>query len=657
MNNRLTRRCLATAIATTLTITVLGLAGCGGGNGSTPSSTAVTPIVVAQTLTGTVATGNPVANATVTLTDSTGAQASTTTDANGTYSLSVKGMTAPVLLVATPAGNQSTPLYAILGTLNASTATGVANITTLTTAIVAMLTQSGNPSDLTSATALAKITAKSILVATLTFDEILAGLLTQNGLNPTNFDPTTAAFVANRTGLDAVIDSVSLVQSASGGLSIVSNAAPGTLLALNTKTTATTELATPTIATTYLDALPALLNACATSGTLDTSCSPAIDSTFVDNGSTNLLTAHGLSATTFAGASFSYPKTLEFLTSNGRQLALISLPYTLADGDTGNLVTIAQQLDTPVTLANGTQLAWDLIGNQSLFDATIGSHLIRRTFLDSNAADIDRYESGLEISIPTTSNPSVYSVEVTGPGLASPVWLMPRDAVGNSTLALSTTPLSTAPVSPATTSSNTDLYRWSGVRLTGASYTMPSTSGVYAATSIDTTSVPLYSAYLVTFFDSTGTRIGQSTLINTDAPLSASAGASVAWPTLLPSFEADFLSPTGALTASQYAMSVTWSSLVDGLDVALPVSSVQIQTTPGTATGTTQQVNGFSTGTPNNTTIGQYQTTVYAGLNASGVVSCVNCQFAALTAGASRAVQLRAVRDGIAYYDITNYND
>jgi hypothetical protein len=69
-----------------------------------------------------------------------------------------------------------------------------------------------------------------------------------------------------------------------------------------------------------------------------------------------------------------------------------------------------------------------------------------RARLRRPVADVNRYESGLAITIPTALNPAVYSASVTGPGLASPVWLMPRNAVGNDALGLSDAALSAPPV-------------------------------------------------------------------------------------------------------------------------------------------------------------------------------------------------------------------
>ena len=166
MHRSLVRSGVAAAVAFAL----FQLGGCGGGGSSSTSSS--TSTVTATSVNGTVATGGAVVGATVTLTDATGAQATATTNTQGAYTISVKGMTAPFLIVATDATGISAPLVSVLAKLPNGTAPAVANVTTLTTAIAAMLTASGNPLDLASTTALAKVTLPSVQIATITLDTI-----------------------------------------------------------------------------------------------------------------------------------------------------------------------------------------------------------------------------------------------------------------------------------------------------------------------------------------------------------------------------------------------------------------------------------------------------------------------------------------------------
>ncbi|NIF51627.1 carboxypeptidase-like regulatory domain-containing protein [Burkholderia sp. Ax-1724] len=651
------RPTVRTGIAAAIAFVFLQLGGCGGG-GDAGSGSSGTPPATATSISGTVAAGTALVGASVTLIDAAGKQATATTDTQGAYSIAVKGMTLPFFIIASAPGGLAAPLASVVARLPAGSAPAVANVTTLTTALAAMLTSSGNPLDLAASGALAKVTLPSVQIATITLDTILANLLAQNGIQMAGFDPVGTAFTPNHTGADAVIDSVSVVTSANGGSSLVSNAAPGTAVALDNKTAQGTVLAASPVAANYLEPLAALLTACAASGTLNASCAPAIDAAYKESGSTDLAIAHGLTDAVLTGAVFGSPKTLAFFTRNGQQLALVQLPLTLASGTPAVLYSIAQPLATPVALANGAQLGWDLIGDQSSFAVAIKSQIERRTFLDTRLNDVNRYESGLDISIPATANPNVYSASVTGPGLAAPVWLMPRSASGSGTLGLADSTLSAPPIAPATTASNTSLYRWSWQSLSStANFTPPASSGDYAAQALDAGSVPLYSTYTVTFYDKNGAQLGQAAVINPGSPLGAAAGGSVAWPSLVMNgATTQFLTPGTQLAAAQYALSVTWSSLVNGINPAYPVTSAQIQATAQTTAGL-EAVDGFSVGQPNNTTVGQYQTTVSAGVDASGTQSCTNCPFPALATGGSRLIDLGGGRDGIAFHDVTQYND
>ncbi|MBC8748283.1 MULTISPECIES: hypothetical protein [Paraburkholderia] len=653
------RSIVRTGIAAAVACVFLPLGGCGNGGDSGTGSSGTAPATTTS-VSGTVAAGSALVGANVTLIDATGAQATATTNAQGAYSIPVKGMTLPFFIIATDAGGLSAPLSSVVARLPTGTAPAVANVTTLTTALAAMLTASGNPIELASNSTLAKLTLQSVQLATITLDTILTNLLKQNGLQTAGFDSIGTAFTPNHTGADAVIDSVSLVTGANGGRALASNAAPTTTIVLNNKTAQGVVLAAPPVAANYLEPLAPLLSACAANGALNnTSCSPAIDTAFKESGSNDLATAHGLTDSAMTGAVFGSPKTLAFFMRNGKQLALVQLPLTLANGTPAVLYSIAQPLATPVTLTSGMQLGWNLIGDQSSFAVAIMSHIQRRTYLDTRLSDVNRYESGLDIKIPTASNPNVYSASVTGPGLAAPVWLMPRSASGSSSLGLADSALSAPPVTPATTGSNTSQYRWSWQsRSSTASFTPPASTGFYAAQSLDAGSVPLYSTYTVTFYDINGAQRGQSSVINPGRPLNAAAGSSIPWPTLLMNdATTQFLTPGTALADVQYALSVTWSGLVnDGLNLAYPVTSTGIAAAAQTSAGG-EQVNGFTLGPANNTTGGQYQATVRAGVDPAGVQTCTNCPFPALTAGGSRLIQLSGARDGTESLDITQYND
>ena len=79
---------------------------------TTALGTIQTMVASAVLVTGTVATGEPLAGAGVVLSDSTGASRSTTAASNGSYTINVVGMTAPFVLTATGPQPNNTASYA-----------------------------------------------------------------------------------------------------------------------------------------------------------------------------------------------------------------------------------------------------------------------------------------------------------------------------------------------------------------------------------------------------------------------------------------------------------------------------------------------------------------------------------------------------------------
>ena len=206
-------------------LALFALAGCGGGGGG--ASTA--PTVSQVSLQGTAAVGSPLAGANITVIDAKGATATTTADASGNYTISVTGMTAPLVILASdPQGVASTQV-SVLAALTSGSATNIVNVTTLTTAVSAWLTSSGNPSDLASSSStLAAVTPASVAAAVANLKSALSAILAANGVSAASFDPIGAPFTANHTGLDGVIDSIQVINDPSGGVDLISTADPST---------------------------------------------------------------------------------------------------------------------------------------------------------------------------------------------------------------------------------------------------------------------------------------------------------------------------------------------------------------------------------------------------------------------------------------------
>ncbi|PLZ00069.1 hypothetical protein CY652_23035 [Burkholderia sp. WAC0059] len=660
------------------------LAACGGGgSGSSsasssapPSSTASTPSAIG----GTVAVGDALAGANVTLIDANGKGATATSDTNGNYSIPITGLTAPFLLVATDPSGVNAPLYSVMPNVpTGSAAPLVANVTPLTTAVAAELTSDGNPLDLTSpATLAAQVTPAAVNNAVSTLDTILAPVLSANGVTASSFNPVSTAFTPNQTGPDAVIDSVTVTTAPSGGLQLATTSAPGTAIALDTSTTASTQLAAPPEPANYLSTLLAQLSSCL-SGTAS-ACGSAIDAHYLENGygSTNqgsataafeavhyTLAASG-STVTGAKTLMSWPAGQSPFPDITGPSALVRIFYTGPAGQHNGALTVVQQTQAASASAPAV---WDIVGNQQAYDVTINSFVTRRQFLDAADANVSRDESGLSVSITAGAgsvNPAnVNAVNVSGPGLpAGGVWLEPRSGTGNDLLALSSKAVTAAPTSAVTSSSNTSLYRWSWQALpsnAGAFAFSVGTgdAGYYAPAALTTQTLPApFATYTATFYDAAGAVIGSPvTVINPTPPLLPDAAAGVAWPTLGSDVVSSFLTPSGSLAAAQATASIDWSGIVNGQNLAPVVTGVQIQDGSDTSSATPAEVDGWWTGEPAGQN-GQYTETVTAGVAQDGTQTCATaCTFPALTGGVTRLVQLTWNDEGASYYTVTKDNN
>ncbi|CAE6801597.1 hypothetical protein [Paraburkholderia domus] len=645
---RINPRMAAVAVAVSA---ALVLAACGGGGGS--GSSAATSNATPTSMGGTVAVGGPVANANIVVIDASGKSVATTSDASGNYTISLVGLTAPLLIVASDPTGVHPALASVVASIPSGTAAPViGNVTTLTTAVAALLTTSGNALELTGSGSLSSLAQTgSVTAAIAKLNTALSSILPANGIKATSFDPVGTTFAANQTGADAVIDAVQVVPAPNGGTQIISSAAPSNGIALNQSTSVSTPLAAPPASAGYLSSLMTALTQCL-AGT-SSACTQAVDANYKENGFTTFATAHPKIAAT--GVTIGTPQTLEFFTGTGGiQEALVSIPYTTTGGVAGTEVTVVQQA------AGG---AWDIIGNQQQYNATISSYMSRWQFLDANDAPNSRYEAGLGISIPVGGpNPAnLAAASVTGPGISGTLYLVPRNGIGNNTLALTATVQTSVPTGGVTSGSNTNLYRWSWQASPGATGTYnPPTGrrGFYASSPVDLSTVPQFATYTVTFYDSTGTQIGQPvSVVNSTAPISAAAGAGVAWQSLATGVQSDFLNPNGALAAAQSSVSLSWSNLVNNQNIAPLVSKTQIQAVPGTGV-TTGEVDGWWPGPATYAASGQYSSSVTAGMTQTGVQQCTSgCQFPALQAGGARLAELYWNVGQTAYYNIWKYQD
>lgn len=534
------------------------LAACGGGGSgaaSGTSSSGSSGTTTASTMTGTAAIGNALANATVTVTDANGKTVTATSGANGAYSVSISGLTAPFVIMAADPSSASGNLYSVVASATTSNGAAViANVTPLTTAIAALLTAGGNPGTLTQSGGASAVTSSAVSAAVAKLNAALATILTANGLSAASFDPIGAAFTPNQMGADAVIDSVKVTPSVTGtGLQLASLAAPGTAIQLNQNTTVSGPLQAPSQPANYLAKLVAALGQCM--GGSSSACASAIDANYLNNGKTSFSARHpGLFAT---GSSLTGVKTAAFLPAGTlstvtNPAALVYFLFTDANGTPNFASDIVQQR---------TDGSWDIIGNQEQFNVYIASFLGRVQFTNAADASNGRLESGLQIQIPESvtvngTTTSVGSALVQGAGLpGAGLYMMTPGAGLGPYLTIPATALS----APCTTCSGNGApnggmstqYKWSWASLTGGTSSWsPNAAAEYAASPIDVSSIAPFSVYTVTMYDTTGSQIGTPLKVLNVAPsMAAAAGVMVPWQTIGSDVIANLLTPGGSLTA------------------------------------------------------------------------------------------------------------
>src|SRR5512139_1249801 len=200
----------------------LGLQACGSDDDE-DEPPAPTPTLIE----GTVAVGAAVPGATVTVSDAdaTTADVTGTADENGNYAIDVSSQTAPLVVTASGTLNgEPVTIKAVVPTLTGE-ADNTANVTSLTNAVAALIAPGGDLNALSDPTVLAAVSpatvadASALVVNTLASNPEFASLLGDG------FDPLTTPFVADGTGVDAVLDQVQ-VDVTPTGVAITNLTAP-----------------------------------------------------------------------------------------------------------------------------------------------------------------------------------------------------------------------------------------------------------------------------------------------------------------------------------------------------------------------------------------------------------------------------------------------
>ena len=433
------------------------LAACGGGGGSSPPTLLV----------GTAAVGAAMAGATITVVDadpSTTDPAPVQAAADGSYSIDVSGLSAPLLVRASgTVDGESIAHSALVPLLNAETQ-NQANVTPLTSAVAALLAPGGDVAAFTTRAALtgAATTAKvdnasNLLVNTLRSDAATAALL------GSNFNPLTTPFSANGSGVDAALQRVSI--EASGGTLRITNlvSAAGENGAAAAVVLTPAMVATPNAAPALpasvpsanlpsaaeLAALASKLQACLAlpiaqrvstdaSGTVTAvlgACNAVVPTGWRSNGRSFAedfgqftLTKGQLSGAQYGSAtvvlalnpdSFTDPKVIKHPYCNDGPCVVARFAATSASG-------------RPVSadwLLGKVAGAWAFVGNQRPYRMFVEPRLYRRVNLNRDGAAAgntsdpyffkDRFESVLRLTFDPSvgSTNDVRAVRFTGPGL------------------------------------------------------------------------------------------------------------------------------------------------------------------------------------------------------------------------------------------------
>jgi len=441
---------------------------------SAASATAVQTIDVDETsaapitnLSGTAAVGERLALATITVFDSKGSLVgTTTTDANGYYSLAVGSQFVPPFTVKAEgsAGDASVTLYSV--------ASGAkVNVNQITNAISASLVSSGNPAELERGT-----TANSGTIAnaesaySVVLGDSIASLSASGSLISGTFDdkydrlldnvlvtvkPTGEVVIATSAGMKG--DDLAAGATASGSYAFVS-VAPGSLPAGSSLSALTQS---QSLAASDLEFLRNKIQTCFASTSRGTVASPISDcqgldsasggETFLHNGYSWLDTAAACAATTstpfcqgvfgymlsqtkYDGLLFGKPKIIRPLNDTSW---IVKFPITFNNSsddvnygtqnnlgeDVSNVYIVVKNYPQ---LASGSDPGWRFYGDQRTVGSYIEATAQRHTQVLTNKY---RYETGLTISVNGNSlryygkgnQNAVYvkSVVVTGKGLPS----------------------------------------------------------------------------------------------------------------------------------------------------------------------------------------------------------------------------------------------
>lgn len=503
---------------------VVTLAACSSSN-DTSAPAPPPPPPAPRTIVGTVATGAALAGAQITVTDRNGAAACTeaapiTADVAGAYRCTLRdGAVAPLAILAIDPRGLRDPMVSVVGSAPAAGQSKTANVTHLTTGMLAQFASDGNPLTLIGSTsAFGVLTEAELQAAAAAIARQLDALLQAAGLTPAQsaaFDPIGTSFTANTgTGVDAVLDQVRVSaanEPVSGRLVMTvanvndPNAVP---VPLSTASTPSQPLAAAAALIAFADlrvaqdafsrcfarpstervvsrddTVPAHLGG-PTVTAMHADCSGIAHANFLNLGRTRGQYFYStLTSSEMDGAIFDAPELLRALgdDTDGNARALVNFRYADRNGFGGNFALVMKRF--PGSGAqSGRASDWWPYGNQRFIDAFVRTSLSRREQLAtfSNLAP-SRYETGIEIFItlngPGSRNAAgdeLRAVRVTGAGLPQNGLVLARPAPG---IATDQTWFNIAnkdgAVNISSAGANGNIFRVQRARLDGSALNMP----------------------------------------------------------------------------------------------------------------------------------------------------------------------------------------
>ncbi len=621
------------------------LAACGGGSGTdttTPaSSSATTPAVaetptlapviaaspapIVTTLSGIAATGAPMSDAAVEITDANGTKATKTAGADGSYTFDVTRMTAPFVISAkAQVGDTLLSLISTVFAKPADGTTGTANVTPLTNAIAALIAPNGNPESLLDASTLtANATSAKVSAATSKINAAIRNILIDAGLDPAKFDPTSTSFSANRQGADKVLE-LAKVEITSTGIYIsnpsVVDDGNGSASVLVTNTSTPAALPAPPAGTVLndLDHFTTLWNACLKDApairvpssnsagvptSLSTACAAVpLTSNYKSGGFSAMERYQGiLKSADLTGAIFSLPEKI-FTYPDGN--VFYKLAYKTPNGQ-GGIVTDTAKKTSPV----GKSYVWEVVGNQRDYDSSVEprvDNVIQLNPAIGSESAKSQYRVALRLFFnpAATGGKNVQAIRVKGPGLPTSGISMHRSNLCGTNDYMTITSKTGALVN----SNNASILWNSGTsnnfrlaaELKSGNFDWIKVSGSSAwrdtaMTDADLSAIPPFAEYtfeLWTFGSTNGVFTYRNNITNTTPPdvtykhrlisklVPPSTIKTYSWNVLN---STGFLNPQDALAASANSVAVGWTQTAEPVDSVSAFGQKAVSTSATTA--------------------------------------------------------------------------